>query len=963
MAVVAFAALAAIISPAALAFSLADYHLEVIQSELPQNTVHSILQSRDGYLWISTYEGVVRTDGVTYTILDRQSTGGGLSASGVLDMHEGRDGSLWFGTFLGGVSRFRQGTWSHWGEPEGLEGQFARSVCEAGDGTIWVGTNSGLFTIKADRVARVTDPKLAGAVRRIETTPEGDVVIGYDDGRLLRVTASGGVSDLSSLLSGAGVFALAVDAKGTIWAGTDGDGLFRIAGGQVSKFGTAEGLTSKKVRALMVDTDGAVWIGTEGGGLDMLAGGRVESLRAANGLPTDIVRAITRDREGTIWLGTNGGGLVALKRKKFSLYTTRRGMSSDAVRVILESRDGTIWIGTDGGGVNLVRNGSISVIGKAQGLPSEFARSLLETRDGTIWIGTVGGGLASYRGGVVRRFEGTLPSDTILSLAEAPDGAVWAGTNRGLVEIRNGKVSRLLDGTSELQDNAANALQVDSRGRVWAGTASGLYIIDGERIETVPIEGALDRSIFCIKLENDGSAWIGSNGGLALLRDGRFFNFHGSHGVPEDGVFQILEDRVGFFWLSGNRGITKLSRSALEKVARDGGGRAEAEHFGRADGMHTNQCNGASQPAGWAARDGALWFPTPWGAVRADLLHMPVNTFPPPVLVERIRVDGNVVTSGPQGLELKAGRHRIEVDYAAMSFIAPEAVRFRTRLEGLDEQWVDRGARRTEIYTNIGPGEYAFQVIAANNDGVWNEKGTGFNVAVKPFFWQAPVFMVLVAIALGIVLWGILLMRTRHLIEHRRELQELVEQRTSELETLNEQLTHLSATDSLTGTANRRRFDEALDHEWNRTIRNVQTLSILMIDVDHFKEYNDDHGHQQGDLCLKQIADALVKGARRGGDLVARYGGDEFAVILAATGAENAAQIAETLRRDVEKLDIRCQSSVRVTVSIGVATAQPVTGSSHKALVAAADVALYQAKHDGRNRVALSIVPDDVPAS
>jgi diguanylate cyclase (GGDEF)-like protein len=223
--------------------------------------------------------------------------------------------------------------------------------------------------------------------------------------------------------------------------------------------------------------------------------------------------------------------------------------------------------------------------------------------------------------------------------------------------------------------------------------------------------------------------------------------------------------------------------------------------------------------------------------------------------------------------------------------------------------------------------------------------------------------MMLTAIALGIVLWGILLMRTRHLIEHRRELQELVEQRTSELEALNEQLTRLSATDSLTGTANRRRFDEALDHEWNRTIRNVQTISILMIDVDHFKEYNDDHGHQQGDLCLKLIAEALVRGARRGGDLVARYGGDEFAVILAATGAESAAQIAEALRRDVERLDIRCQSSVRVTVSIGVATAQPVTGSSSRSLVAAADAALYQAKHDGRNRVARSIVPEEVPAS
>jgi diguanylate cyclase (GGDEF)-like protein len=509
----------------------------------------------------------------------------------------------------------------------------------------------------------------------------------------------------------------------------------------------------------------------------------------------------------------------------------------------------------------------------------------------------------------------------------------------------------VLDRAKGLSDNTINALQVDARGRVWAGTASGLYIVDGERIETVPIEGALGRSIFCIRLEGDGTAWIGSNAGLALLRDGRIFPFQGKHGVPEDGVFQVLEDRAGFLWLTGNRGITKLSRAALEKVARDGAGRAEAEHFGRADGMHTDQCNGASQPAGWAARDGSLWFPTPWGAVQADLQHMPRNTFPPPVIIERVRVDGALVPLGPDGLDLKAGRHRIEVDYAAMSFIAPEAVRFRTRLEGLDEQWVDRGNRRSETYTNIGPGRYRFQVIAANNDGVWNERGTSFEIAVRPFFWQRPAFLVLASLALGVVLWTILAVRTRQLIAHRRELQELVEQRTAELENANAQLQHLSATDSLTGTANRRRFDEALDAEWRRAIRNGTELSLLMIDVDQFKQYNDDFGHQQGDVCLRQIASALGVAARRAGDIAARYGGDEFAVILPASAIEHASAIAENARHEVEQLGIRCKSGLQVTVSIGVATLKPVEGAEVDALVARADEALYRAKDAGGNRV------------
>ncbi|MCM2317048.1 MAG: diguanylate cyclase, partial [Thermoanaerobaculia bacterium] len=591
--------------------------------------------------------------------------------------------------------------------------------------------------------------------------------------------------------------------------------------------------------------------------------------------------------------------------------------------------------------------------------PSEFARSLLETRDGTIWIGTVGGGLAWHRDGVTRRFEAPLPSDTILSLAESPDGTLWVGTNRGLAEVRDHEVVRTIDRAAGLGDSNVNALQVDAQGRAWVGTASGLYVVDGEKVETVPLDGPLNMSIFCIRLESDGSAWIGSNGGLALLRDGKVFTFRARHGVPEDTVFQVLEDRVGFFWMSGNRGITKISRAALEKVARDGDGHAEAVRFGRADGMRTNQCNGASQPAGWAARDGTLWFPTPWGAVAADLQRMPTNTLAPPVVIERIRVDGQPATLENGRMVLPAGQHRIEVDYAAMSFIAPEAVRFRTRLEGLDEQWVDAGTRRTEIYTNIGPGAYRFRVIAANNDGVWNEEGAMFELRVRQFFWQQPIFIALTAVGVLLVLWGILRLRVRHLVRRQQELQLLVAQRTGELEVANERLQHLSATDALTGASNRRRFDEALDAEWKRAKRHGEQISILMIDVDHFKDYNDELGHQQGDLCLKQIADALKGTARRGSDIVSRYGGDEFAVILSSTSSDSAATVAETARADIERLDIRCGETTRITLSIGVATAKPDDGSSSEALMAAADEALYRAKHEGRNRIVTVELPSD----
>ena len=197
-----------------------------------------------------------------------------------------------------------------------------------------------------------------------------------------------------------------------------------------------------------------------------------------------------------------------------------------------------------------------------------------------------------------------------------------------------------------------------------------------------------------------------------------------------------------------------------------------------------------------------------------------------------------------------------------------------------------------------------------------------------------------------------MLLRVRQLVEHRRELQKLVEQRTKELETANERLQHLSDTDALTGAANRRRFDEALEAEWKRSVRSGEELSVLMIDVDHFKEYNDQFGHQQGDVCLRQIADGISSAARRAGDVVARYGGDEFAVILPTTGAPHANVIAENARAEIERLGIRCKSGLRVTLSIGVATATPAEfPMSREGFLAGADEAMYRAKKSGRNRV------------
>jgi diguanylate cyclase (GGDEF)-like protein len=285
-------------------------------------------------------------------------------------------------------------------------------------------------------------------------------------------------------------------------------------------------------------------------------------------------------------------------------------------------------------------------------------------------------------------------------------------------------------------------------------------------------------------------------------------------------------------------------------------------------------------------------------------------------------------------------------------------VRFRYKLEGFDRDWVDAGTRRVAYYTNLPPGAYRFRVIAANHDGVWNEQGASFSFRRPARFRETTTFWILVGTGTTAVALLFIRLRTAQSAKSQRELAQLVRERTLALERANSELTRLSSTDALTGVANRRQFDEALDAEWRRACRAGGALSLLMIDVDYFKKYNDAYGHQRGDACLKELGDLFRDKVRRAGELVARYGGEEFAVILPGADARECQIVAERLRlavRDAAILHHDAPTKV-VTVSIGAATARPTSpGPGPESLISVADAALYRAKHSGRDQVRAAV--------
>jgi diguanylate cyclase (GGDEF)-like protein len=820
------------------------------------------------------------------------------------------------------------------------------------NGKIWIGTTSGLFSIQEHRAVRADEPGVVGRVHALVANGKGELIASIGN-RILRIAASGEIVELSVGLSDQPIGVLATSRSGEIWAGSNGDGLFRIKDGETTIFGRAEGLTCERVRALLVDPEGFIWIGTEGGGLNRLSAGRVEALTSQHGLPSDLVRAIARDHEGTVWIGTNGGGLVALKHSKVVRYTTKRGLSSDSVRTIAQMSDGSIWLGTDGGGVNTIRGDEIVALGESEGLSGAFVRSLYEASDGTIWMGSANSGLFSIRDNNLVRFKGLLPSESITSVDESDDHTLWVGTSRGVVSVQRDRVR--VFGTNEgLGDANVQVVSVDSRGQVWVGTVSGVFVISGETVTAFSLEAEQPTSTFCIRHDPDGTVWIGSSDGLRLLREGALYHFDHASGVPNFAIFQILEDQLGYFWLTSNRGIFRVLRSDLEDFAGRGVGTITVEHFGQSDGMHTDQANGGTQPAGWVASDGRVWIPTPFGAAVIDPQEMNRNSIPPPVTIEKIEIDGILNPIGSDMIVLEPGFHDIEVDYAAMSFLDPASVQFEYQLEGLRPRWVEAGGRRRALFANVGAGSYRFQVIAANNDGVWNQHGAAFELKIEPYIWQKRYIQILAAILLLVAIRAFIWLRVRAIQAKRRRLAQLVKERTAQLAVVSDELYNLSISDPLTGVANRRRFDEVFTRDWKRAIRSRAPLSLFLIDVDYFKAYNDSFGHQQGDECLKAIATVLDGAMKRESDLVSRYGGEEFAVILPSTPKESALALAESLRQKVEERSLPSTSDRVVTISIGVATKTPTLHDSMDLLLTAADRALYKAKDEGRNRVVIS---------
>ncbi|MBU4306897.1 MAG: hypothetical protein KKB32_03570 [Acidobacteria bacterium] len=762
-------------------------------SNIPQNSVLSMVQSRDGYLWIGSYEGLARFDGLRFTVFDKSNTPE-IRNNGMMVIAEGADGALWIGTPNGLLCR-RGGKFRNFTVNDGLSSDFILSLAFDARGGLWIGTTQGLNRYQDGVFTSFTvaDGLEQDYISALCTGQDGTLWIGTSSGLFSYRSGQFSFYTLPNGKSGNTVWALRVGRDGTLWIGTAGGGLVKFSEGVFYVYSRKDGLSGNDIRVIYEDSHGTLWVGSDSGGLNRFEQGFFSHLGRQSGLSNDSIRALVEDNEGSLWIGTYGGGLNRLKDDRYIFYNRRSGLPVDLTRSVMQDRDGAVWIGTVGGGLVRFRSGKFEVFNKKQGLRDLRIWSIAQAGDGAIWFGTYGGGLHRLQDGKVKVYStrNGLANDIVRAVLVARDGTIWAGTNGGGIDILHpdGRIVNY-SRRSGLSDDFIYAISQDREDTIWVGTYNGdLYRFrQGKFTVYQPRSGTSQNAIWAIYPDADGALWLGTNsGGLIRFKNGKFRTISSRDGLYSDVAFQILEDDHGYLWMNCNKGVYRASKKELNEFADGSSLRIHSLSYGISEGVRGVESTGPAQPAGWKSQDGKLWFPTIKGVTVVDPDYRKRNERIPPVLIEKMTVEGQAVnlTAAPV---IGPGRKKLEFTFTALSFLVPEKNRFKTMLRGFDSGWSAETSQRQVSYTNLPPGPYTFRVIACNNDGKWNQEGASLHFELRPFFFQTIWFRAIAVFSVLLLVVMAFRWRFNRLQRRERELETLVNERTGELSRVNEEL-------------------------------------------------------------------------------------------------------------------------------------------------------------------------------
>ena len=743
-------------------------------------------QTTDGYFWFGTASGLMRFDGVKFVPYAAPDLK--LPSRGYKYLLGARDGSLWIGT-TAGIGRLKDGKFQWYSDPAKHSG--TSSIFEDKQGTIWV--------------SRYHIPRGEGPLCRVEGT--GLHCYGKNDGIPVRYALGLTGDDVGNLWFGSsalyrwqpgsdataylnelahrqdagdGVLDVAIGESGTVWAAIDGTGaglgVRYLADSKWAPY-VIPGFDGSKFHAstLYVDRNGLLWIGTDSDGIYRVRNGKAEHYGIAEGLSGKSVDLFYEDREGNLWVGTDTG-IDKFRDIPVITYSTREGLSQASILTVLGLQDGSLWVGN--GAIDILAHGKHSMLSAKEGLPGKKVSGLYQDHSGVVWLG-LDGRLMSYEQGRFKEFKrpdgSSIAKGEIAAIAEDANHTIWALTSSHELFRVNGQTAQLVISVSS-DNRPSGYLAPDRKGGLWIGSLNGTltYYRDGQTSTiSIPAQGS-EVTLVDLAVDSDDSLLLSTSAGLFRWDNQHWQVLNQRNGIPEGEIFAAIRDDVGALWLYAQRGLVRITKAEYEKWLRHSDSKLKAEVFDKFDGLRPRSTFEPMQPKATITRDGKLWF------AATDVLQMvdPMKTYrngkAPPVRIERVIADHKDYPVAEM-LHLPALTRDVEIDYTALSFAAPQKVQFRYMLLDHDSDWQDATTRRRAFYTNLGPGNYRFRVIACNNSGVWNEEGASLNFAITPAYYQTNWFRVLCAAALLGLLWAAYLLRIRQLRVQEKKLRDVVE--------------------------------------------------------------------------------------------------------------------------------------------------------------------------------------------
>ncbi|RUO66355.1 ligand-binding sensor domain-containing protein [Pseudidiomarina planktonica] len=753
---------------------LSQYRMKAWQTDdgLPLDAVYAIAQTPDRFIWIATEDGLARFDGTEFQRVDLGLVLGDAPEY-MQSLAVTPDGDLLAGSVSPGLLQLGAD------DPALLSVDIpVRQLLQAPDGNLWMGSRSeGVRVWPEGGEPTVLEDTRSLQISVLAPRSEGGVWIGYGNAgvqyakeqRVYDISANDDILETLSVLS------LMEDSSGGLWIGAR-EGFFRFEAGILKRVAGVE----SNVSALLEDAEGAIWIGLADGGIGRLCANEgIDWLLPEHGLPAGPIKAFLKDADDSVWIGMHGGGLVHLSRGAALPLTAAQGLPSRPALPVLETGNGVIWIGTFGGGLVRYDGRNTKVITERDGLTSNWVFSLSEGENGDLWVGTREG-ISLLREGsldhVIAMGDGLMNTTAVAILYES--GGLWIGSPTGFARLQDGQLRTYTTSGKPVTSAVTQIFRRRDGTLLIATDGDGVYQLKNDVLERPIYNKDLPSPlVFAFHEQENGDLWVMTARGL-LRHDGETSStMTTANGLPDPHLFSMLDDGLGYFWFSGNRGVFRVTHDALQSVAEEGGQLEYTERFTAADGMPRTETNGGFQPTAWRSNDGRLWYPTSDGVAVFDPASLVASdTRIPQVYVDAVHA-GEVSLSTDAGIKLSPNPPPLRFSYTAPEYLNSQRVNYRYRMLGLEDAWYP-ATERHALYHGLPAGNFTFNVQARIDRGPWSSS-TEIPVTVRRHLLQTPLF------------WGVLALLALlaagtfyHLYQQRRRQREMQQQQAQKLESI-----------------------------------------------------------------------------------------------------------------------------------------------------------------------------------